>query len=733
MANSNGNDAIRTHFIMVSTYNKGAEEEGTKINIKALIADVDISYTHPSLNPDKLKNRVILSSKDKHVGPVTLISQQNLTHNIKFIHKNNDFLKPRIIFVKYNVTNKIVNSNKYLFADLTNINLMDVSNISNTDNNIKDIANSAYLNRLVSYFNIYKSFNNSDYYRFKFTDFIDLSDMEPGTLEDANNDKIKVTPKLVSLQNNFATNNMLNYNADDFKNLLIKDDYGGSNNKLEFDKDISGNETILLRSEFDNISTVKFDLKHDNTYIPDICINFVLNKGYVNKSQTYGKLYLTKDFTYLNARVLDYSNNFYEYNNSLDENKVYLSLGNSITGITQRDLYTKMELDIKTIDTTTLSSSNKKLGDVKKIYFSKSVIPPNIETEMLNRKYLLNEDYDYNYDSILYNNVQSSNIKIGIKQNLLDYYQGYNGELSYNIYNSAFNSFAVSKDISFDNYTPSGNKFVISDISYAYLNNRIRFNNSLLNPSNIGNALIDEIITDNEIIYDFRYNYDKTFYTDIFLTVKYEENSPLNFHKIILTSEFTASESSDFTNVDCVFIYHDPYDERTPELFRYPYNNIEISNNPNIDTLTRAIVLLPGADSSVTNTIIIPSKNGSNLSRKQIQGLIGMNNIPKLLSILPYEDENIIGRGFVNQFQITDKCKNHADRVEDKLNSQKHVSVKNTIGKNANNTTKSKNFANLVRSRGRNQIIRGTTVDCSKVEITNYTTPFTNPMWRHSR
>ena len=122
MANSNGNDASRTHFIMVSRYYKGAAEEGTKINIKALIADADISYTHPSLNSDKLKNRVILSSKDKADRPVTLISQQNLTHNIKFIHKNNDFLKPRIIFVKYNVTNKIVNSNKYLFADLTNIN-----------------------------------------------------------------------------------------------------------------------------------------------------------------------------------------------------------------------------------------------------------------------------------------------------------------------------------------------------------------------------------------------------------------------------------------------------------------------------------------------------------------------------------------------------------------------------------------------------------------------------------
>ena len=87
----------------------------------------------------------------------------------------------------------------------------------------------------------------------------------------------------------------------------------------------------------------------------------------------------------------------------------------------------------------------------------------------------------------------------------------------------------------------------------------------------------------------------------------YNNNLLLNFHKIILTSNFVTPGGSDFTNVDCIFIYYDPYDDNTPEQFKYPYNNIEISNNPSIDTLSRAIELLPNAPTSVTNsTFILP-------------------------------------------------------------------------------------------------------------------------------
>jgi hypothetical protein len=834
MVYSNIVDASRTHFIIVSpNYNEELKNVGTKINIKTWlprnITPDNSSYkfsdnkifNEDNFSSEVFKNRVILSTSipvvnsngDAGKKPITLLTQQNLAHNIKYIHKNNDFNQPRLIFVKYNVTNNVVNNNQYLFnttdttdtsdniLNLANINLMDLSlNIDNTDNDIINIVDEKYkiLKRLGCYFNMYKSFVNSDYYKFKFSDFVDLSyalqnDLSYALQNDLSyalqNDLLEVNPKLVSLQNNFATNTMLNYDEADFKQLFHYSDF--SNNlephdvsyviTLPLNKNINHNEDyILLRSEFDNITRIKFELIYPgsqaiNNIVPgytDICINFVLNKANVNKSKSYGKLYLTNDYTYLNARVLDHNNDFYTTNaNKLDDNKVYLSLGNSITGITQRDLYTKMKLDMKTIATTTVNSSNKKIGDIKKIYFSKSVNSSNIETEMKNRKYLLNEEYNYNYDSILYNNIEESSVKIDIKQNLLDYYHGYTDDLSYNIYNSRFNSLGLlNNEISsnqFDvgrgddgagtgldiSYQSIKNNFFTTDVSYDHLNNKLLFNNLSIDPTDTENGLINGVVSNNQINYDYRYNYNKTFYTDIFLTInysygsnindlsfntlsQYSDNLLLNFHKIILTSEFTALAGSDFTNVDCVFIYHDPYNERTPEEFQYPYNNIEISNNPNIDTLSRAIVLLPGADSSVTNTTIIPAKNGSNLSRKQIQGLVGMNNIPKLLSILPYDEDSITGRGFLNQYQITDECKTYTNRVEDKLNSQKHISVKNPIENNINNIIKSKNFANVVRSKGRNQSNRITAVENCKVDpasINNYTTTFTNPMWRRSR
>ena len=213
----------------------------------------------------------------------------------------------------------------------------------------------------------------------------------------------------------------------------------------------------------------------------------------------------------------------------------------------------------------------------------------------------------------------------------------------------------------------------------------------------------------------------------------YSSRLLLNFHKIILTSNFVTPAGSDFTNVDCVFIYYDPYDDNTPEEYRYPYNNIEISNNPSIDTLSRAIELLPGANTSVTNTTFIPARNGSNLSRKKIQGLIGLNDIPALLSIKPYDENSIIGRGFLNQYQIEEECKTDTQRVEDKLNSQKHISVKNPLvnNLNTNRVSRTRNFANIVRNRRQNQnLSTAETCETDPATIQNYTTPFTNPLWR---
>ena len=102
---------------------------------------------------------------------------------------------------------------------------------------------------------------------------------------------------------------------------------------------------------------------------------------------------------------------------------------------------------------------------------------------------------------------------------------------------------------------------------------------------------------------------------------------------------------------------------------------------------------------STTNYTFIPAKNGSNLSRKQIQGLIGMNNVGKLLSIVPYDDNFIIGRGFLNQYQINDTCLSEEDKVKNKINI-----FKNKEKTSNNNYIKTRRFANIVRSRAQNKV-----------------------------
>ena len=84
-----------------------------------------------------------------------------------------------------------------------------------------------------------------------------------------------------------------------------------------------------------------------------------------------------------------------------------------------------------------------------------------------------------------------------------------------------------------------------------------------------------------------------------------------------------------------------------------------------------------------------------------IEGLIGLNNIPKLLSIKPYDPNVIVGRGFITNFQIDDDCNINTEAlIKNKINANKHISAKETI----NNNLEKQNFANLVRSNRRNRV-----------------------------
>jgi hypothetical protein len=86
-----------------------------------------------------------------------------------------------------------------------------------------------------------------------------------------------------------------------------------------------------------------------------------------------------------------------------------------------------------------------------------------------------------------------------------------------------------------------------------------------------------------------------------------------------------------------------------------------------------------------------------------IQGLIGMNNVPKLLSIVPYDNNFINGRGFVTQYQIGDTCNDNEALIKNKINAIKHYSAKDNAT-TPNNTLKNENYANIVRSSARSRL-----------------------------
>jgi hypothetical protein len=802
MVYTNINDVSRTHFITISpNYNETKKNIGTQLNIKTWLPREVLTgnnsyqfdqnnsvFYQDNFSNEVFKNRVIFSGKinDDNRRAITLLTQQNLIHNIKFIHKDNDFKNPRILFIKHDYRDDISNNNQYLFnpinniTDLSEININDIClNINNTDADIIGVQSETYKNlkRLNYNINFYKPFLNSDYYKFKFSDFIDLSfTLQNNNVIDFCYNLLQINVNNIGLQNNFASNNLINYDVNNFTQLF---NYENINNDIS-NEDISyvntliinnnydyKDDNILIYNKFDNISTVNLNLNYqinvtsNNIGYNDICINFFVIKGFDNYSKLYGKIYLTNNFTYLNSRVLNYNNNFYSNNTinsyGLDSSMVYLSLGNSITGITQNDLYTKIKLELNSEQVATQTQSSKKYTTINKIYFSNSVNSLNVDRNIIDRHYLLESGYNYNYTNILYNNIIESNKK-QFDLNLIDFYHKYNDDFSQNIYNHRFNSLGVLNDEISSNqfdvsYQYENNKFFISsinDISYDNENYKFRFNDTTITASNANSILYNTPL--DTLNYDFRFNYNVNFNLDIYLTAKYlygihlndlsfetlndyNNNLLLNFHKIILTSNFITPGGSDFTNVDCIFIYYDPYDDNTPEQFKYPYNNIEISNNPSIDTLSRAIELLPGAPTSVTNSTFIPARNGSNLSRKKIQGLIGLNNVPALLSIEPYDENVIIGRGFLNQYQIVDDCKSDVQIIKDKLNSQKHISVKNPSlnNLNTNKIPRTTNFANLVRSRKRNQnVSNAVSCETDPSNITNYNTPFMNPMWKRT-
>ena len=785
--NSNKND-----YIILSGSNIGTKiYMRTPIITYAISNNIDTNiFFKTAYDAVNYKDRIILSQKLKNTGSdnqtiinTCLITQNNIKNNIKFIHDSNNANR-KIVFIKNQDTSD--NSKNYLLEDI-------VLSSSTTFYHLNYYFNK-YLNNIQNYkdyFNIsIKDYIYKDNYSnvdiifantiFKIVDF-------------SSNPLFSNTSSDISLINyvpsDFSTLFIDDITSDvSISKLHLDVSYSIYNNihiynKLTLDFKNVTSYSFALYDASTNEQKIINNINYVNNNSNNAITTFMIktnNFDILNTIKSNSKIIFDKNNIYLNnVRALDICSNFYinnpNYKNSTRlKNTLFLSLGKQITGITQYDLYNNIHI----------FSKNSSAFDISKIVFSKNINASliasnnsvnNILVASVNKDYLLDFTFNYkgtnntnnnnninnalNYNISLFNYIEYKNkkqfdfnlskiidfsyINININSNNNKYYT------NNNYINNVNNLLTINnKDLS-----------TIITASYEVMNNSLRFkfkdlnyDNTIykLNAPDILNNLYSSIIN-----YDVRYNYGNYFiattkldillqdssnsnFLDLYknypfnypLIGKYDNSySRINFYSLQVVNLFILSLGSDFENVDCIFVYHDPATETDPS-FLYPYNNIEIKRDTGIDTLEKAIIVLPGARTSITNSTFIPARNGSNLSRKMIQGLIGMNNVPKLLSIVPYDVNVINGRGFVNQYQIGDICNDEENLIKNKINSIKHYSAKTNVT-TPNNSLKNMNFANVVRSSARNRLsqncienLRAGTTNTTTSTMAPITTPF---------
>lgn len=727
-------------------------------DITSNVYNIQSFFNNNSYNKD-FDNKLIISARilnyddtDK-IYNSTLLTQNQLYNNIKYIYKNNNFSTPRIVFVKNkNIDNSY---NRYLFKAST-IGGEEVtgSPLIRIGENFTVISSINYDNvKLLNIgFNFYKIYQKSDYYKIKFTDFLNKNNI--------NFNNYKVID--ISINNDFLNNKLINYDENNFKTLFYHKDNSLNNINI-----LNKNDSII---DFSNDNIFIYN-KYKNKTIIDICYNFLngedeslkINFEIIKKknitSPYYGKILINNNFININGYVLGENTNFFNTNKNShstfdDPDKIFLSLGNGLTGITQKNINNLIKFE--------KNNSSTKIFE-NKIIFKTSNTQKSSDSSILEKKYLLDNSYNYNYTNILYiqeNKPTDSTTQLPIKKfdiSLIDYFnvsdflnsfnniEILNNDLSYTYYDICYNDSNIffkvdnSNDLYLLDRTLSNNENfrlklnIFDSPDYENYNNIDIFGNT------------KQKIT-NKLYYDFRYNYSKQAYYIAYFDINYKlleneifdtqlndfsNNLLLNFNKFVITNYFETSSGSDFTNVDCIFQYYDPEDSNTPLEFKYPHNNIKIIRDVNIDNLSKAIELLPNATTGTSNSIFLPARNGSNLSRKMIQGYIGMNNIPKLLSIEPYDPNIINSRGFNNQLNFqggtlsADELKlTDEDRVALKYESQKHSSQKNIV------TSSRKNFASLVRqpARSRNVNLNNSVQNCpnpiNNITPNQYVTPF---------
>jgi len=696
-----------------------------------------------------------------------LITKNNMKNNIKFIYDSSNNSNGKIAFVKNLDIND--NSFNNLFNDLSNTVFENNNSyyINNSYSNILYNRFIYHLNYYFSNSDIYK-INFRDYL-YKYSNEISNNLITSNNIStDICYNNIgytinNITNDFSFINTTIDSSNIINFNVNDYNSLLIdnsKNNFNFNNNDTSLNSLIKKVDYSIYRNIF-SYNKLTLDYKHVNYYDISLSYNFSLNNAnlrdvsYINLPNNIIKTFLikTNNFSLLknlqsnskiifgsrniyfnNLKVLDINSNFYyktrNFNNTSKRlidvsNLMFISLGNQLTGITQHDIFNHVHFSY---------NSNGKL--VMKI--KKNINTENINTNFkytslipnLNNYYLLNIPLNYtNVNNISNNNNISHNINNTIKYNNILYnsnnsnvgkvfnlnFDSYFDALTNNYFTNSFNNLATVNNIQSINYNIANTAIKMKFKNIVKIPDSIRLINRRELLAGIFSINSDEG-------YDLRYNYNEYFFlsnnldllldlTPLGLKENYFLNyyeygyGLLNFYSLSISNLIKTSGGSDFTNVDCIYIYHDPIND-PDERFRYPNNNIEIKFDTEIDTLSKAIEQYRGSGgrTSTTNAAFVPAQNGSNLSRKMIQGIIGLNNIPKLLSIKPYEPSFINGRGFTTQFQIGDTCiDSTCDKLAVKQNAIKHDSVKNNR-MFASNSLKKQNFANIVRSNVRNNL-----------------------------
>ena len=714
------------------------------------------------------KNRIILSGKIITPYPSTststsccLITKNNIKNNMKYIIDISNSISGKILFVKnLDISD---NSFNYLFNDLSNVYFEN--NASKYLNNTFTSNNQLY-NRYIYNLNYY--FSDSDFYKINIRDYlykyaITISNnnlLINNTGQDISSGNLKydsIFYTIKTIKNDFSfinvtidNSNSINFKPQNFNTLLI--DNSGITSFTNSDTSLNDLTSTTSNSIYRNIwsyNKLTLDYKHVNYY--DFCLNTTFNSDISNINTTIKTFLIkTNNFRIIqniktsskiifglgniylnNIDVLDINSRFSDRTLTISgesnisyrdaSNIIFLRLGKRFTGITQRDIYNHVCF---------YTNSNKNLSIKFKKNISREKITTNSKFESLipslSNCYLLDISLNYNNNSnvshninnaIMFNNVLYNNIVTPVSKVMNLEFENYFDALYNNYFQNSFKNLARLNNINNNIYSISYEQVNLAtyiefkDISFSN-------NAKILNLRFLETTLIQR---DSDNGYDLRYNYNIYFFVSNKLNIllaldplkltntsflDYKTGySVVNFYSLKIDNLVTTTGASDFTNVDCIYIYHDPVND-PDERFRYPNNNIEIKKDTEIDTLTKAIQQYrgTGARSSTTNAAFIPSQNGSNLSRKMIQGIIGLNNIPKLLSIVPYDPASINVRGFINQYQITDTCiEGSCNKIAVKQNAIKHDSVKNN-SLYASNSLKKQNFANAVRSSARNKL-----------------------------